>query len=257
MSNGHSKIVEVRNVTTGYGHDVVLNNVSLDIYDDDFIGIIGPNGGGKTTFLKLLIGQIKPYSGEVNYFARGNQLPVGYLPQAGMLDKNFPITVMEVVLSGLLSQKGLTGRYSKAQRQQAYDYLKRTGIEGLKNRPIGELSGGQLQRTLLCRALISEPKLLILDEPNTYVDSHFEAELYEILKELNQRMAIIIVSHDLGTITSYVKTIACINRTLFYHKSNQISNELLAAYSCPIQILAHGPVPHTVLLEHDRTDEKS
>jgi len=251
MSNEHSRIVEIRNVTAGYGRDVVLKNVSLDIYDDDFIGIIGPNGGGKTTFLKLLIGQVKPFSGEVSYSTSGKQLPIGYLPQAGMLDKNFPITVMEVVLSGLLSQKGLTGRYSKAQRQLANDYLRKTGIEALKHRPIGELSGGQLQRTLLCRALISEPKLLILDEPNTYVDTNFEGELYEILKELNQRMAIIIVSHDLGTITSYVKTIACVNRTLFYHKSNQLSTELLAAYNCPIQIIAHGPVPHTVLLEHE------
>lgn len=255
MKQNSKLILKVSKAAVGYGKEVVLRDVSLDVFENDFIGIIGPNGGGKTTLLKLLIGQLKPFSGEVKYFANGGGSLFGYLPQAGQIDKNFPITVMEVVLSGLLANQGLFGRYGMKHRKNALEYLKMAGIEHLKNKSIGELSGGQLQRTLLCRALISDPKLLILDEPNTYVDSKFEGELYELLKELNKRMAIIMVSHDIGTITSYVKTIACVNGSLFYHKSNQISTQQLAAYNCPIQIIAHGPVPHTVLLDHNHNEE--
>lgn len=243
-------ILQVSNASAGYGKELVLRDVSLEIYDNDFIGIIGPNGGGKTTLLKLLIGQLKPFSGEVRHFANGEGSLFGYLPQAGQIDRSFPISVMEVVLSGLLANRGLLGRYGSRQRSNALEYLGLVGIEHLKDRSIGELSGGQLQRALLCRALISNPRLLILDEPNTYVDSKFEGELYELLRELNRRMAIVMVSHDIGTITSYIKTIACVNGALFYHRSNQISAEQLAAYNCPIQIIAHGQVPHTVLLEH-------
>lgn len=250
MSQNSKLILKVSNVTVGYGKEVVLRNVSLDIFENDFIGIIGPNGGGKTTFLKLLIGQLKPFAGEVNYYTKGGGSFFGYLPQAGQIDKNFPITVMEVVLSGLLASEGLFGRYGRKHKRSAIEYMRMAGVEHLKSKSIGELSGGQLQRTLLCRALISNPKLLILDEPNTYVDNKFEGELYELLRKLNERMAIVMVSHDIGTITSYVKTIACVNRSLFYHRSNQISTEQLAAYNCPIQIIAHGPVPHTVLLDH-------
>ncbi len=246
------KLIEVTNVTTGYGKNIVLRNISLTIFQNDFIGIIGPNGGGKTTLIKLLIGQLKPFSGEVIYHTKGNGSLIGYLPQASQVDKNFPISVKEVVLSGLLEKKGIFGGYSREQKLVADKLMQQVGIEHLQNKSIGQLSGGQLQRALLCRALISEPQVLILDEPNTYVDSNFEGELYEMLRKLNDRMAVVMVSHDLGTITSYVKTIACVNGTLFYHQSNQITNEQLAAYNCPIQIIAHGPVPHTVLLDHDK-----
>ena len=242
------KLVSVKNVTAGYDNKVVLTNVSLDIYANNFIGIIGPNGGGKTTFLRLLTGEIKPFSGSISF---KNDMSIGYLPQASQIDKKFPISVTEVVLSGLIGKQGLFGRYGKNEKQLALEYLKIAGIENLGKKNIGELSGGQLQRTLLCRALISQPQLLILDEPNTYVDNKFEGERYELLNKLNQKMAIVIVSHDLGTITSYVKTIACINKTLFYHESNQITSEQLASYNCPIQVIAHGPIPHTVLLEHN------
>lgn len=246
------KLIEVTNVTTGYGKNVVLRNISLTIFQNDFIGIIGPNGGGKTTLIKLLIGQLKPFSGEVIYHTKGNGSLIGYLPQASQVDKNFPISVKEVVLSGLLEKKGIFGGYSREQKLVASKLMQQVGIDHLQNKSIGQLSGGQLQRALLCRALISEPQVLILDEPNTYVDSNFEGELYEMLRKLNDRMAVVMVSHDLGTITSYVKTIACVNGTLFYHQSNQITNEQLAAYNCPIQIIAHGPVPHTVLLDHNK-----
>jgi zinc transport system ATP-binding protein len=116
---------------------------------------------------------------------------------------------------------------------------------------IGELSGGQMQKVLLARAIVASPRLLILDEPNTFVDNKFEGELYEILVQLNKDMGIIIVSHDIGTISTYIKTIACVNRGLHYHKSNQISEEQLASYNCPIKLITHGEVPHTVLKKHN------
>lgn len=255
MTKLSEKLIEVVNVTAGYGKNIVLRNVSLTINSNDFIGIIGPNGGGKTTLIRLLVGQLKPLSGEVVFHTKGNGSLIGYLPQANQVDKSFPISVKEVVLSGLLEKKGLFGAYSEKQKKTALSLMKQAGIEHLKGKSIGQLSGGQLQRALLCRALISQPQVLILDEPNTYVDSNFEGELYEMLRKLNERMAIVMVSHDLGTITSYVKTIACVNGTLFYHQSNQITNEQLAAYNCPIQIIAHGPVPHTVLLDHNKESQ--
>jgi len=246
-----SKILEVVKASAGYENELILRDVNFAVNDFDFIGVIGPNGGGKTTLLKLILGELKPNKGSVNLFPLvENETTFGYLPQVFNFDKKFPITVMEVTLSGLLGRKGIIGRYNSQDRRMAEEMLSRMGIENLKNKAIGELSGGQMQRVFLSRALISHPRLLILDEPNTFVDNRFEKELYVLLKDLNKEMAIIMVSHDLGTITTHVKTIACVNRQLHYHPSNLITSEQLAAYDCPIQIIAHGPVPHTVLPKH-------
>jgi len=242
-----SKIVEIKDATVGYDSEVILRNISIEISENDYIGVIGPNGGGKTTFLKLLIGQLKPFSGSVNYYVKNDETLFGYLPQVSDIDKRFPITVADVVLSGLVSKKW---NIISKNKEFAREIMKSAGIEHLANASIGQLSGGQLQRMFLCRALISKPKLLILDEPSTHVDNRFERDLYELLHELNKTMAIIMVSHDVGTITSHVKTIACINRNLHYHPSNKITQEQLAAYDCPIQIISHGRIPHTVLSEH-------
>jgi zinc transport system ATP-binding protein len=247
-----AKILEIASASAGYGQDIILRDVNLTISDYDFVGIIGPNGGGKTTLLKLLLGELKPIKGKVYYYPLvPNETLFGYLPQITSIDKRFPITVFEVVVSGLLGKKGIAGRYTSSDKKMALQMLERIGISELKSKAIGELSGGQLQRVFLSRALVSHPRLLILDEPNTFVDNKFEKELYELLKELNKEMAIVMVSHDLGTITSHVKTIACVNRHLHYHPSNTITSEQLAAYDCPIQIIAHGPVPHTVLGKHN------
>lgn len=250
------KILELKSVYAGYDDEVILKNVSLEILDDDFIGIIGPNGGGKTTLLHVLLGLIKPFKGTVEFFSdnqHGRNNKIGYLPQINKIDKKFPITVEEVVLSGLIYGSDIFGRFSKSQKKQANETLKRVGICHMKDLTIGELSGGQIQKVLLARAIVSSPRLLILDEPNTFVDNQFEGELYEILKELNNEMAIIIVSHDVGTISSYIKTIACVNRDLHYHKSNKISEEQLAIYNCPIKLITHGDVPHTVLQKHNHS----
>jgi zinc transport system ATP-binding protein len=247
------KILEIKDVTAGYDDEVVLRDINLVINENDFIGIIGPNGGGKTTLLKVILGLIKPYRGVVRFnddLRKKTFQSVGYLPQINMIDTSFPITVIDVVLSGLMSREGILSRYSGKQKELAENLLDQMGILYLKKKNIGELSGGQLQRVYLCRAIISSPSLLMLDEPNTFVDSRFETDFYGILKRLNREMAIIVVSHDVGTISWYVKTIACVNGNLHYHPSNIITQEQLASYNCPIQIITHGDVPHTVLEIH-------
>lgn len=242
-------ILKLDSVSVGYDSTRILTNVSLDVFEGDFIGVIGPNGGGKTTLIKVILRELKIDSGQVIYNSIDGK--IGYLPQNNKIDRSFPITVEDVVLSGLQSKKGLFGRYTSEDKDKAGALLERCSVRHLISKSIGTLSGGELQRVLLCRALISEPKLLILDEPNSYVDNKFEKELYELLRELNSDMAIIMVSHDLGTITSYVKTIACVNRNLHYHKSNIITQEQLINYDCPILLVAHGEIPHTILCNHN------
>ncbi|MEG0796162.1 MAG: ATP-binding cassette domain-containing protein [Odoribacter sp.] len=242
-------ILELKNITAGYDQKTVLHEINFSICENDFIGIIGPNGGGKTTLLKVILGLLKPFSGEVVYPASKQNL-FGYLPQNNPFDPRFPINVTEVVLSGLMSSKGLYNRYTRAERHQAWELLEKYGMGGDRKTPIGDLSGGQIQRVFLCRAIISSPRILILDEPTTYVDSNFEKEFYPILQELNKSLSIVMVSHDLGTICSYVKTIACVNGELHYHQSNLITPEQLQSYHCPIELLTHGTVPHRVLKAH-------
>ena len=246
-------LVEIHNLSAGYGQNTVLHDVNLTIQQFDFVGVIGPNGGGKTTLLKALLGLLPPLSGEIIFaesMTAGNSHRIGYLPQINNIDRKFPITVYDVVRSGLMSRKRLIGRYSNEENERANNLLSEMGILGIRNKAIGELSGGQIQRALLCRALVNNPKLLILDEPNTYVDNRFERELYEKLKVLNNKLAILLVSHDLGTISTYVKSYACVNGSLHYHSGNKVTPELLKSYECPIQIISHGEIPHTVLYNH-------
>lgn len=241
-------LVTLNNVSTGYFSETVLKDVSLEVFPEDFIGVIGPNGGGKTTLVKVILGLLPVFSGKVLF--PGGRPGTGYLPQASQIDKSFPVTVREVVSSGLKAGNQWFPHLSGMQRKQVAAMLEEAGLLPLASRPVGELSGGQLQKTLLCRALINKPQLLILDEPNTFVDKNFEQDLYRWLKELNKRMAIMLVSHDIGTISPIIKTIACVNGSLHYHPSNQLSEEVLKVYNCPVDIIAHGPVPHRVLKEH-------
>lgn len=246
----HNPILELKGVTAGYNEEIILRDIDFVVEPFDFIGIIGPNGGGKTTLVKVILGLLKPVKGEVNWHNSSSLMHVGYLPQTSDYDRQFPVTVKEVILSGLMSLKRFTWRFGKSDKTRIKEVLSLMGIEHLAGKNIGELSGGQMQRVLLGRAIISDPQLLILDEPNTFVDNRFEHDLYELLKELNKKMAILMVSHDVGTITSYVKTIACVNRNLHYHRSNIITQSQLEAYNCPIQLITHGNVPHTVLGDH-------
>jgi len=241
-------ILKIRDLHAAYQGKTVLSNVSLDVLQNDFIGIIGPNGGGKTTLLKILMGLMKPLKGSIEYAFRRSA--IGYLPQGQQLDESFPITVKEVVSSGLKNPLRRSQGINKNKKKQLEEALHRTGLEALKNRAIGELSGGELQRTLLARSIVSSPRLLVLDKPDTHVDNRFEMELYQLLKELNQNMAILLVSHDIGTISPYIKSIACVNRDLHYHPSNEINEEQLKVYNCPIEIITHGPIPHRVMKTH-------
>lgn len=245
-------ILSIRSLSVNYDGMKALEGVDLDIYDDDFIGIIGPNGGGKTTLVKAIMGAV-PYSGTISVadeLRRGNHFKIGYMPQVSQFDMSFPISIEEVVLSGLQADKGFFSRYNKADKMKARALLEQMGISDLASRPIGEVSGGQMQRALLCRAIIAEPKLLILDEPTNFVDNRFEHEFYRMVQSLSKRMAIVIVSHDLGTISSVVKSIVCVNRHVHRHNSNTLTEEQLLNYNCPIQILSHGHIPHTVLAHH-------
>ena len=242
-------LLELRSVYAGYDNKTVLKDINLRVKKNDFLGIIGPNGGGKTTLLKVILGLIKPTKGSVKFNNTDDNL-IGYLPQINTIDHKFPISVREVVLSGLMSHKKLFGRYKSEDKEKAKVLMEQMGVLHLRDKNIGELSGGQLQRIFLCRAIISDPQILILDEPDTYVDSHFETELYGVLDDLNKHMAIIVVSHDVGTISSHIKTIACVNGSLCYHDSNMINPEQLKIYNCPIDLITHGEVPHRVLKKH-------
>lgn len=231
-------IATLEKVTAGYNGAIVIRDVSLTIHSKDFIGIIGPNGGGKTTLLKVLLGILQPFEGSVSF--PGGKIKIGYLPQASQIDRMFPITVEEIVQSGLVASNKWLPSISAKQKREASTLLEETGLASYARRSISELSGGQLQRALICRALINKPDLLVLDEPNTYVDKNFEGELYQWLRELNKGMAILLVSHDVGTVASLVKSIACVNGTLHYHPSNTLTTELLNVYNCPIDQVTHG-----------------
>lgn len=249
-----NKLIHVDQVTAGYENKTVLSDISLDVWEDDFLGIIGPNGGGKTTLLKVILGLLKPEKGQVRFYWQGEEtasLRIGYLPQLNKIDRKFPIAVREVIASGLAAEKKPFRDFSPGQWERVREVVAQMGLEGLENRPIGELSGGQLQRVLLGRSMVSRPQVLILDEPNSYVDKRFESHFYHLLETVNRESAIILVSHDIGTVLSMVKNIACVNETLHYHSGADISSEWLEdKYACPIELVGHGNLPHRVLKNH-------
>ena len=248
------KLIELKNITVIYDVKPVLKDISVNVLEYDFLGIIGPNGGGKTTLLKIILGLMKPVSGEMNFYKNGECVPsvkIGYLPQINPIDKRFPISVFEVISSGLAGEKSLFKDFTVAQKERVNELIVNMGLGKLAKRAIGELSGGQLQRVLLARAIVSRPQLLILDEPNTYVDKKFESQFYELLGEINKTTSIILVSHDIGTLLPMVKNVACVNETLHYHPGTCISDEWLSnSYTCPIENVGHGDLPHRVLKKH-------
>ena len=248
------EIVRLDNVWVYYDGMPVLEEVNLSIKTDDFIGIIGPNGGGKTTLLKVILGLIKPGSGKVTVMGqtpeKGRKY-IGYISQHNLFDRDFPINVLDVVLMGRYGKAGPFRRYTEEDREIAMDALKSVGMPDYRNRQIGRLSGGEQQRVFIARALVTNPRLLLLDEPTASIDPNMQAEFYELIDSLKQRMAIVLVSHDISAVSIYVDNIACLNRQLFYHGSKEISaDELEKTYHCPIQLIAHGAVPHRVLKEH-------
>jgi zinc transport system ATP-binding protein len=248
------EVVKLKDVWAYYNGTPVLQDINLAICERDFLGIIGPNGGGKTTLLKIILGLLKPRRGCVTVLGkdpRESRSQIGYVPQKSFFDKNFPINVWQVTLMGLYSQTGLFRRYSREDEKKAEEALERVSMLEYKNRQIGELSGGQQKRAFIARAIASDPKLLLLDEPMESVDPKVQGELYGLLKEFQKEMAIVLVSHDVTAVSIYVDEIACLNRTLVYHGPKEISDEVLeGTYQCPIHLIAHGSIPHRVLKEH-------
>ena len=220
-------IIQIEHVSAEYDGKQVLKDINLTVYQDDYLGIIGPNGGGKTTLMRLILGLKKPAKGSIHFCSEGKEISMGYLPQYNDLDKQFPISVYEVVLSGLSKSKSLFARYTKQHHQQVAETLERMQISDLKDRHIGALSGGQLQRVLLARAIVSKPDVVILDEPNTYIDRRFQKQMYEMLEQINKECAIIIVSHDIAEVLNNVKHVACVNHNLHYHDTTDMPKEKL------------------------------
>ena len=249
-----NEVVKLEDIWVDFDGTSILEGINLSIEGNDFLGIIGPNGGGKTTLLKVILGLITPSRGRVlvlgqpPYKSRNN---IGYVPQHNLFDRDFPISVCEVVLMGCYGKTGLLKGYSRDDKKRVQNVLQTVGMLDCKDRQIGKLSGGEQQRVLIARALVGEPKVLLLDEPTASVDPAMQTELYELLERLKQRMAIVLVSHDIGAVSIYVDKIACLNQQLYYHGSKEISSEILeATYKCPVQMIAHGTVPHRVLKEH-------
>ncbi|QZT35827.1 ABC transporter ATP-binding protein [Halosquirtibacter xylanolyticus] len=242
-------LLELDNVSSGYDGKIIINSINLKVYDNDFTAIIGPNGGGKTTLIKTIVGLITPTKGEIRWNTQMDSNIFGYLPQINQIDRSFPISVLDVVLSGKLTSQRLFKSITKEIKLEAMTLLEEMGVAPFAQQSIGNLSGGQLQRVFLCRSLINHPQLLILDEPNTYVDTIFEQELYEKLSQLNKKMAILMVSHDIGTVTRYVKKVACVNKTLHFH-----GIEKQEGYEkCPASFLYHSNTPLTLLKDHNDT----
>lgn len=242
-------ILEIKDLTVCYDDHCAIESVNLDVKKDEFLGIIGPNGGGKSTLLKSICGLIKPSYGSIKL---NSTSPIGYVPQFSSFSREFPISVIEVVLTGMLGGGAkLFHKYSSSDVYKAKKTLSLLGILELEKRQIGTLSGGQLQKVLIARALVSNPEILLLDEPTASIDSTSKSNIYEFLSGLSKDMAVIIVSHDIGTISSYVHSIACLNKKLYYHGEDEVdlSASIEKTYGCPIDMIAHG-FPHRVLSPH-------
>jgi zinc transport system ATP-binding protein len=253
-------VIEIRRLSFAYNRQPVLEEVDLTIERGDFVAVIGPNGGGKTTLLKLMLGLLQPMSGTVsimNQSADRASHHIGYVSQDVAVNRGFPITALEVALMGKLTPGYHWHRQRRQDRLEALAALEKMGMDGYAQRRIGELSGGQRQRVFIARALLTHPDILLLDEPTANVDPEGQAELYELLKELNREVTVVVVSHEWLVISTYVKSVACVNRRLHFHHHPEIDADMMNVMYpptslkavCPVELVAHG-VPHRVLKPH-------
>ena len=202
-----SKLIEIENITVNYDHIEAINNLSLTVEKGDFIAIVGPNGGGKSTLIKAVLGLVKPKSGCVCYKCNNKgerDVKIGYVPQVSEINRRFPITVKEAVLTASLPEKvSLFHRYKKADYEAVDKVLEQVGLENHKDRQMDELSGGEFKKVLIARSLVTNPDILLLDEPNAMVDQKSQIQILELLKELSKTVTIMIVTHKLNQIKDY------------------------------------------------------
>lgn len=234
--------VEFEQVTFSYDGLPVLRDVTLTINSLDFLAIVGPNAGGKTTMIKLMLGLLTPRRGKVRVFGTSPDKArrrIGYMPQSAALDPMFPVNVLDVVLMGRLGEHRV-GFFQKEDRRIARESLAQVEMNGFDGRPFSDLSGGQRQRVLIARALASNPELLLLDEPTSNIDVAVETGLFEILHDLNRTKTVVLVTHDLGFISSFVKHVACVNRTVVVHPTSEITGELISdIYGSDVHMIRH------------------
>ncbi len=235
--------IQLDKVDFSYDGARVLEEITLSVPAGDFLGMVGPNGSGKTTLLKIFLGLLRPTKGKVRIFGRAPERVrhfVGYVPQQAALDNSFPVSVMDVVLMGRLHRAPLLGGYARQDKQVAREVMADVKVDDLAGRRFGTLSGGQQQRVLIARALAGRPRLLLLDEPTASVDGRVEQDVYELLKKLNEKATIVLVSHDVGFISTYVRHVACVNRRLTCNPTEKITGEVIeACYSGPVHMLKH------------------
>lgn len=240
--------IEIDNLSFAYGKTAVLEKVNLSIEENDFVAIIGPNGGGKSTLMRLIVGLLKPKSGEIRLFGEkvpSKKVAVGYVPQNTSKNVEFPITVAECVALGRL---GLS-----AKSPEVLAALGRVNMKGYAGRRLGELSGGERQRVLIARSLVCNPRILFLDEPSNNIDAAGQESLYRMLDEFSKTMTIVIVTHDLMALSHRVKSVVCVNRSVHFHAGSSLTEEMITStYGCEVDLIAHG-VPHRVLGSHDHT----
>jgi zinc transport system ATP-binding protein len=227
--------IAVRDVSFRYGgvtgRPAVLEDVTLDVPAGEFLGLVGPNGGGKSTLLKLMLGLLEPERGSVRIFGRRPREAhalLGYVPQFRTFTRDFPISVEKAVLQGRLGHSRRLFGYGRVDREVARRAMNDVGIVDLAGRPLGTLSGGQVQRVLIARALACEPRILLLDEPTANVDARVETSLFDLLRELNRTLTIVVVSHDVGFISDYVGRVACLNKRLVCHETSALSGDVIA-----------------------------
>lgn len=228
-----STVISFKNVSFSYNNTQILENASFDIKPGELVCIIGPNGGGKTTLVKLILGLLHPEKGQVAVFGKPPAITrarIGYMPQFSHYDPRFPITVMDIVLMGRLASGKLSsiwGKYGKKDKTAAFEALKQVEMDGYADRSFSELSGGQRQRVLIARALACEPDLLLLDEPTSNVDSDVEIKFHDTLKALNEKITILMVSHDIGFVSDIVKSVLCVNRRVVFHPTCSLTGEAI------------------------------
>lgn len=252
--------IKIRNLSAGYDDTTIIEQINLSINHGDFFSIIGPNGGGKSTLLKAILGLIPIYNGSIRIYGqppeKGRRY-IGYVPQHAQFDTKYPISVWDVVLMGRRTVRGMHPFYTKTDKHQAKHALETVDMTSFAQHHISELSGGQRQRVFIARALASNPKILLLDEPTASIDKEMKESIYHFLKELNKEITIVLVTHDVGVLSTFIGRISCLNRYMFSHDDDKVlTKEMLeAAYSCPIELIAHG-VPHRVLDDHPQQKKK-